>query len=382
MDGSNLFHHVVIEEGALDTPLADRVRRLLPDATFTTIPDSAEQALSAPDAGSDPFCGTGDLFGEQKRRLIIAREKSGFFRHCPGTPGMLCCNLHVLDLVVGCPYDCSFCFLQSYQNVPGIVVYADYMKAEEEIRQALLSAGNGRSSGKGRPLRVCTGELGDSLALEPLLGMGADLVELFSRLDGAILELKTKSAALGNLLELDHGGNTVISWSISPAEVAAREERGAPPVEERLCAAEQAAAAGYSLAFHIDPVFLVPRWQRLYGDLIDEVFRRIPGGAVQWFSLGGFRYAPSFKGVVNSRLPENRIFIHEFVPCRDGKYRYFAPLRVEMYRTLKNAIERRAPEVPVYLCMEAAHVWRKVYGGLPGCSRKLDPLFRPWPSSR
>ncbi len=376
MDRAISFHQVVIEEGALGTPLAERVRRKLPDAAFELIPDVADPAFLNQGADRDPFRPVRDSFGEQKKRLIIAREKRGFLRQCPGTPGMLCCNLHVLDLVVGCPYDCSFCFLQSYQNLPGIVVYADYMNAVAEIGEALRSRVGDRSCSAGPLMRVCTGELGDSLALEPLLGTGAELVRAFSRLRGAVLELKTKSANLDNLLELDHGGNTVISWSISPADVARREERGAPSVEERLIAAEQAVAAGYGVAFHLDPVFLVPQWESLYVDLIDELFRRIPGEAVRWFSLGGFRYAPSFKGIARARQPETRIFLDEFVPCRDGKYRYFSSLRVAMYRTLKNAIESRAAAVPVYLCMEAAHVWRKVYGGLPSGDGRLGPLFR------
>lgn len=281
---------------------------------------------------------------------------------------MICCNLFVLNLGVGCHYGCSFCFLHNYQNQPGIRVYANFMDAMAEVEKAAEEF-------KGHPLRVTTGEFADSLALEELTGMASELIPRFGQQEKALLELKTKSDQIDSLLGLEHGGRVVVSWSLSPAVVAQREECDAPPLEARLAAAEKAAAAGYLLAFHFDPVFLIDDWQRHYVSLVGEIFDRLPAERVRWFSLGGFRYTQSLKNVMEERDPETRVFLHEFVPCADGKFRYFAPLRAEMYRTLREAIEQRAPGTPVYACMESAQIWKKAFSSLPTDIEKLDPLF-------
>jgi spore photoproduct lyase len=354
MDWAGFFEEVVIEEAACGTPLAERVLSRFPADRVRVVPDVDEEKPGV------------------ARSLVVAVQKGAFLRRCPGTPGMLCCNLHVLDLVEGCPFDCTYCFLHSYQNTPGIRVYANYANVVGEVGAFL-------KKGSPFPLRITTGELGDSLALEDLTGMAEGLVPLFGKLPGAVLELKTKSTAVAPLLDLDHGGRVVISWSLSPVVVAEGEERGAPPVGARLDAARQACLAGYGIAFHFDPVFLFDGWEDHYTSLIAKIFETVPGEAVRWFSLGGFRYPPALKRRISERFPGIRIFLDEFLPCSDGKMRYFAPRRVAMYRILREAIETHAPRVPVYCCMEAAHIWRKAFGTLPGACRKLDPIYRPYP---
>jgi spore photoproduct lyase len=353
MDWTERFKEVLIEEAALGTSLEKRVRSLFPGDAIRVTADGDRAEASC------------------RESLIVAIRKGPFLRRCPGTPGMLCCNLHVLDLVVGCPFDCSYCFLHSYQENPGVLVHADFMDAAAEIADLVTRGGPG-------PLRVTTGELGDSLALESLTGMAAKLVPFFGSLPGAQLELKTKCSDVKALHDLEHGGRVVVSWSLSPDVVAREQESGAPAVDARLRAAEEAATAGYALAFHFDPVFLVDGWERHYVGLIDEVFDRVPPDAVLWFSLGGFRFTPALKEAVRGRFPETRIFLDEFLPCRDGKNRYFAPLRADMYRTLRLAIERRAPQTPVYACMESPHIWKEAFGSLPGECAKLDPIYRPF----
>ncbi len=45
---------------------------------------------------------------------------------------------------------------------------------------------------------------------------------------------------------------------------------------------------------------------------------------------------------------------------KDGKYRYFKPLRIELYRKIVNVIRRNGGEkVPLYFCMESKEIWEK-----------------------
>jgi spore photoproduct lyase len=45
--------------------------------------------------------------------------------------------------------------------------------------------------------------------------------------------------------------------------------------------------------------------------------------------------------------------------------RYFKPLRIQLYRRIFRAIQRIAPELTVYFCMEDDEVWQKSFGFTP-----------------
>jgi spore photoproduct lyase len=147
------FDEICIERSVLDTELARRIMARTQKDRLRIVSGKQEAVREGVAARS-----VGPGF---KRRLFIAREEGRFLRRCPGTTGMKCCNLFVLNPVVGCPYDCTYCFLQAYQNEPFITVYANLEDLEAEV--SALKALN-----KGRLLRICTGELADSLALEPI----------------------------------------------------------------------------------------------------------------------------------------------------------------------------------------------------------------------
>jgi len=282
---------------------------------------------------------------------------------------MCCCNLLVLNPVVGCPFDCAYCFLQAYQGDPFITVYANLDTLGEELRAMRRERPEGT-------LRVCTGELADSLALEEWTGLSEHLVRAFASEDRAVLELKTKSASVDSLLPLRHGGRTILSFSLNTPRAAEATERGAPSPAARIRAAARAAKAGYPLAFHFDPLVRHPGWEGDYRRLVRDLFDGVPAPAVRWISLGGVRYSPSMKEAIMERRPSERLFLEEFVPCLDGKYRYFSHHRIAMYRVLLEAIRDRAPAAPVYLCMEAPFVWQRVFGALPEDIPGLEPIFK------
>jgi spore photoproduct lyase len=197
------------------------------------------------------------------------------------------------------------------------------------------------------------------------------LIEALADLDNVLLELKSKTDLVDHLLELPRKGNAVIAFSLNPDTVAAEEEGVAAPVEHRLAAARRAAAAGYRIAFHFDPVIALPEWQDHYGPLIDAL-GQFSTDQVVWISLGTIRYTPALR----DKMGDRPYLLDEFVPGRDGKYRYLQQERVGVYRWLRERLYRAIP-APVYMCMESATVWRKVFGALPQQLPELAPIFSP-----
>jgi len=340
---------LVVEERARRSALAESLRKRLPQ---TEVVPSVKPA---------------DYSKYDAETLILAEHNGTFVKPCPGTRGYICCGLKIIHFGMGCSLDCTYCILQSYLNTQALVLFSNI---EEGFRQleAVLHSPDPESR------RFCTGEFTDSLLLEDMTGLGARLVTMFAGYKDALLELKTKTDKVDSLCGLDHGGRSVVSFSVNAPAVAAAEESGAAPLKRRLAAAKRIVREGYRVGFHFDPLIRHTNWKEGYARVVGDIFSAAPAESVVWISLGGFRFLPSLKRIVARRHPNSRIMYDEFVHAPDGKMRYFRPLRVEMYRHLVNEIRAAAPEVCIYLCMENPRVWQEVFGFDPGPDGLIEML--------
>ena len=347
---------ILIERGEENAPV---VRRALQRLSHLPVRSVEPGHRTPPDGLPDPFAAG-------KKSLLFTRNRSRFLEHCPaGTPGLVCCNYLVVSLISNCPMDCSYCFLQDYlANNPLLTVYTNVDDLLGEVAAAV-------DRQPWKQFRIGTGELSDSLALDPLLGFSADLVPFFAQRNNVLLEFKTKTDCVEGLLKLDPNGRTVVSWTITPAEIVEAEEHGTASFAERLEAARRVQQAGYRLGFHFDPLIEYPDWQAGYRQTIDRLFSAIDPRRVAWLSLGSLRLTPALRATVRRRFPQTRLLSGEQVRCADGKWRTFQPLRVKMYRTLSRWIRHAAPSVPLYMCMETAPVWEKVFGQAPSCDKDV-----------
>ena len=167
-----------------------------------------------------------DVFGEGKKNLVLSRFNGSFLKKCPGaSPGMVCCNYYVVNLSKNCIYDCSYCFLQDFlNNNPLQVAYVNVEDLFLELEKVFTQFPD-------RAFRVGTGEITDSLALDALIPYSQLLIPFFNRQKNALLELKTKSDRIENLLDQPDPTNVIVSWSINPQQVIDLEEKGTPNLE-------------------------------------------------------------------------------------------------------------------------------------------------------
>jgi spore photoproduct lyase len=223
---------------------------------------------------------------------------------------------------------------------------------------------------------VGTGELADSLALEPIVKSAEKFVSFFANKTNALLELKTKSDNIRELLSLPHCGRTVVSWSLNPDEIISREEYNSPPLLMRLECARQVQNAGYLLGFHFDPILHYVNWEAGYKSMIQTLFRKVDSSRVAWISMGSLRFPSVMKEKVVEKFPRSKIAYGELIPGLDGKYRYVKPLRVRMYSSIYRWLRKYGGEdLFIYFCMESPDVWRKVMGFAPESNNHLDYLF-------
>ncbi|MFQ5450515.1 MAG: radical SAM protein [Nitrospinaceae bacterium] len=354
---------IYIEGEAENYPLTRKVLQLLPDTPVRRIEDTGALIEEMKKTSSD-------IFGSGKKQLVLSRFKGSFLRKCPGlSPGMVCCNYYVVNLLKNCIYDCAYCFLQGFlENNPLLVAYVNVEDLIRELDEVF-------SAHPDRLFRVGTGELTDSLALEDFLPYSDQLIPFFNQKKNAVLELKTKSDRVDRLLAQKHVENIIISWSINPPEVIASEEIGTPGLYERLRAARLCQEKGYRIGFHFDPILIFPGWERAYESLVADLFEFVPASRIEWISLGSFRYRSRLKQIALERHANTRLFTGEHVPGKDGKFRYLRPLRNHAYETVRGYLEKYSKALNIYLCMETREIWEGVTGKTPRSDKKLDQFF-------
>jgi spore photoproduct lyase len=352
-----------LEEGVSEHPLAQEVLSRLsgvPQQKFQDFSTLTEQMKSS----------QYDIFGEGKKSLALSRFKGSFLKKCPGvSPGMVCCNYYVVNLSKNCIYDCSYCFLQDFlRNNPIQVAYVNVEDLLIELEEVFTQYPD-------RSFRVGTGELTDSLALDTIIPYTDYLLPFFNRQTNALLELKTKSDQIANLLNHPDPTNIIVSWSLNPQSIIDQEEKGTPELSQRLEAARACLDKGYRIGFHFDPIILIPGWEEAYRQLVDILCDTLPIDKVAWVSLGSFRYRPALKSIIKDRHPETRLFTSEHLPSKDGKFRYLRPLRNQAYETIRAYLMSRSEELNIYLCMETKEIWEDVTAKTPRSDKKLDQFF-------
>ena len=281
----------------------------------------------------------------------------------------LCCRVQVLKSVHNCPFECSYCFLQNYLTDGSTKIVEDIETLMKEVKEKI-------SREPGRLFRIGTWELGDSLALERDTGQAASLVQEFSGLENAVLELKTKSDCVDSILPVTHKGRTVVSWSLNTDYVIKAEEHRTAPLKNRLDSMGRTFRAGYLIGLHFDPMIFHEGWEEGYEALVRKVFERVSPDRVAWVSIGSLRFNPEMRKKIENNYPHSRLTCAEMVRGDDTKVRYVKPLRVNMYKHMYNELKKYVSDKNLlYLCMERWDVWDKVFGHHPDSIGHLDYLF-------
>ena len=252
-----------------------------------------------------------------------------------------------------CPFDCAYCYLAA---TPG-VRFSPTVKVFVNLSEMLA-----RIDRVARKLAQRTafylGKLQDGLALDPLIGYSKVMIPFFASHPYGRLTLLTKAADVRNLLGLEHNGQTTLSWSLNPPEICAQFETNTPTPAERLEAMCQCAAAGYPVRAVIMPIIPDDGWRDVYGRFLQELVSTVPLARI---TFGGICSYDGALSLLESKLEPGNAISQALRRSRcksaDGRRRYLARERVEIYRHLIATTRRFDPRVPIALCLEERTVF-------------------------
>ena len=358
-----------IDKRSLDSEVAQRALQIFPK-------DKIEIVEKEP-WGDIKRNLTAEEFDRSKKNLFLTPFEGQFFKRCPGSTQkkvLNCCNYHVLNLGSQCPMNCSYCYLQSYLNSPVSKIFTNIDQALNELKE--MADVNGHL-----PFRVGTGEIIDSLALDDLTLYSRKLISFFSQYPKWTLEFKTKSDKVDQFLDMGPSKNTVVSWSINADEVIRKEEHGTASLDARLAAAKKCVDAGFSIAFHLDPLIYHTDWQKNYADLVSRITTQFTPEQVNVISLGTLRFQPEQRHMMKKRFGLDSLVTQaEMFPSEGAKLRYDAGLRNEMFKFVYNLFKKNSESWRIFLCMETPETWISTFEAMPLQKPELKELFRPLPS--
>ena len=363
-----LFERIFLDRRSLDSGVAQRIRELYP-AELIEVVDRAPLASVKGTLSATQF--------DRSKRLLYVKPFDGqFFKRCPGATQkkvLTCCNYHVLNLGQQCNFNCSYCYLQSYLNAPTLQIYSNLDQALRELEEMA-------SQFPDHPFRVGTGEVIDSLSLDPVTLYSRELIRFFAKFPKWTLEFKTKSDHVDQFLDVEHAGNAVVSWSINPALIIDNEEHGTARLNERLQAAEKCRDRGFPVAFHIDPMIYFEGWRDHYADLVRQISSRFKPREVHVISAGALRFQPEQRHLMRERFGmKSLVSSAEMFPSEGGKMRYDSHLRQVMFKFLKDQFTAHGEGWRIFFCMETPETWLSSFEATPMQVEELKPLFRPLP---
>ena len=338
--------NVFYTKDVLNSQLFDRVKNIYNGACFKEI-ESLKTFLK-----ENKF--SIQKYNARRENLFIVNEKFDFFKQCPCTKNVVCCKYSLINIGFGCPFDCAYCFLQGYQNAPGIILPAnidDFLTDDKIVPTKSPFFDNAR---------VGSGEWTDSLVFDDITLFSNNICSFFKQRPNIDFEFKTKSINIENLQKTGGQGNIVAAWSVNSRRMIKENEYLTPNLEERLVAAQNCTKAGFSTAFHFDPIIMYDDWKNGYTDTVDAIFDFINEKYIKWISLGSLRMPVELKKVIENRFPDNKMLNGELL--LDGtKLRYIQAERINIYKTIFERIKKHSNKVKIYLCMENVSVWNNVF---------------------
>lgn len=264
---------------------------------------------------------------------------------------------HFLELkwAYGCPFNCSYCYLQgTLRLLP--TQKKPMIKEQERVERHIIAF---LQAPLERPEILNSGELCDSLMYEKTqFSITKNIIPLFedeslNRIGHKIL-IVTKSDNVEDILKLPDNKHVVVSFSINTPQVSRRWEKGTADPLSRATAAKTLFEAGFEVRVRIDPIIPYPRtsWTKEYCELVDRILSQLWPSRVTLGSLRGLSTT-----LRKARDKSWLIYLKE--KSRWG-LRPSHEMRYEAYHALIDYMESEYGFTKTALCKEPVQIWQSL----------------------
>ncbi len=333
---------IYIEERVRDHPFTREIVSKLPSVPVLLIEDYKKIGEEKP----FPL-----RAAEDKNSLALAEKKGEVLKSIGRMEDGQFYLFHEID----CKYDCEYCYLQYYFQTKVPVIFVNREEVLIRIEEILKTHKNPYFH---------VGEVCDALAFDDLTDFSISVSKLFSKYLNGVIEFRTKSTNIDNLVGIDnHPKNMIPSWTLSPDSVVKSIEHKTPSFKERLGAARKCQEAGYTVGVRLDPVMIYDGWEKDYKVMIEDILSILDPREIDYISLGTIKLHKLLVEAISKRFANSPTILGEIFPSIDGKYRYLKFQRVDVYRKIISWVRRSDKKIRIELSVETDDVNELVVNG-------------------
>ncbi len=324
-----LFSHLYVEEQVLDHPQSLKIIEKFSSSKVIVIKHY-----------KDVFNRVNQDFNAQSesKNLILAKKERGFIhKGSYFSDGFDHDNFYYTSSLLGCLYDCEYCYLQGLYQSANSVLFVNIEDFFEEVKPLL-----------DKKTLIAISYDTDTLALESLLGLSKKWIEFAKDKPNLNLEIRTKSANFKALKDVEINKNVVLAWSISPQRIIDLYENKTPSLKQRLKAIKSAVEAGWRVRVSIDPVIITEDYENLYKELVKELFDNIDSDKLYSMTIGSFRMSKDHLKTLKKLQRSDLAF-----------YDYEFEDNVAFYKNEKDILDFMSKELEQFIDMKKVRVWQQ-----------------------
>ena len=314
---NNRFSHIYVEKKILDNKNTLEILSKFRDAKIIEI-----------DNYKEVFSSNNQDFHLQKlgQNLILASNKPNMIYE-----GAVVCedfendNFYYTSSIINCVYDCEYCYLQGVYSSGNIVIFVDIEKVFEEVEELY---------NKLKSLYLCVSYDTDLLAIENICSFSEKWYHFIKDKKDLKIELRTKSANIDKFLNLDVLDNFIIAFTLSPKDIALKNEKYTASFKNRVKAIKELQNKGWKVRICIDPLIYTDDFEKNYSEMIEYLFSEIDKNKVIDVSIGVFRTSKEYLKKMRNQNRKSEILYYPF-ECIDGVYTYSDKLKSYMIDFIK-----------------------------------------------
>jgi len=261
-----------------------------------------------------------------RQNLILASNKPNMIYE-----GAVVCedfendNFYYTSSIINCVYDCEYCYLQGVYSSGNIVIFVDIEKVFEEVEELY---------NKLKSLYLCVSYDTDLLAIENICSFSEKWYHFIKDKKDLKIELRTKSANIDKFLNLDVLDNFIIAFTLSPKDIALKNEKYTASFKNRVKAIKELQNKGWKVRICIDPLIYTDDFEKNYSEMIEYLFSEIDKNKVIDVSIGVFRTSKEYLKKMRNQNKKSEILYYPF-ECIDGVYTYSDKLKSYMIDFIK-----------------------------------------------
>lgn len=328
-----LFSHIYVEENVFDHVRTRQILSHFPNAEIILIHDYREV-----------FNRTKQniVLQQESRSLILAEKKDGFvYQSSPVCQAFDEEYFYYCGCVMNCIYDCEYCFLKGMYPSANIVVFVNLEDIFHEVDELLQK----------HSVYLCVSFDTDMLALENILGYGAQWAAFAKKRENLTIEIRTKGAPLSAILSLPVCERIILAFTLSPDVIASQYEHGTYGFSQRLNLISAALEYGHTVRLCFDPILPVPHYQEHYRHMVEETAERIDLHQVRDISIGTFRLSREYMKTMRTANPYSMILQYPY-ECINGFYQLPEPKKQEIEGFMEELLLQKTEKEKIFLWKE------------------------------